>query len=171
MSEVRIVCVAHTGSTWLKRAVTQLGVEFTSPTHVREHPTEYFLGDLPVLSSIVDPMRNVLTRLNQNEEPIVHRYRTLARLCHAGAHVIPIDGPEGDRIYEEISLAEFLERPHPPPLDWTPIQTSPDPTGLRARYLAGEMPDELVPWAERLNNMPAVLEMLDWFGYNDLIWR
>lgn len=161
---LRYLTVPHTGTNWGERLLAAYGVQIVHE-HIRPGRALATDASLPTLVMVRHPLLHVISKLNQGDEPELVSYRVLARLLADGAHGFQLDVSAARRNAEIQRVESFLRSTgHPVPddvfVDWSPVAGYEDVTGLKARFLGGESPHELLPFIRDLLGWPEVVTMM-----------
>ena len=116
-----------------------------------------------------DPCLSYISHLNrENERPQLELHSRIAEYRDDPmVHFFPVDGPVGERQAELFELAAFVGA-EPPETGWQPVNATPDHTGIKARYLAGDYAD-VQPVIDYVTSHPDVMDLYAMHGY-ELPW-
>ena len=165
---LKLVSVPFSGTRFLRKILEENGRTPDEEIHtfVQAMWPQWF-QEGPVICPIRDPMLHAIGIINRGKDHSLNMrlqdFDVLASLATDQTHFFPID--THDREGETKKLATFLGL-GTVTIDWTPVGTIEDRTGLRAKYMA----DGIAPkaWTDQVG-WPA-RQLLRSLGYSHLKW-
>ena len=138
---ISIVSIPHTGTKFTEKLIRSLGYDTRHAHFHSEHPSQNAHLWRSEGAKIVVPWRapdlSRISSLNRGEEPRPYAEFQALRMWSESddIHFFDVDAAtEADRTEQVRGLCAFLGCAVPAEVDWTPVNTSKDVTGLKASY-------------------------------------
>jgi len=161
---IRLASVPHTGTLFLQRLMRIDGHCHFPDALIRKWADS---GDKIVIP-LRDPVLAYISTLNRGQsDPIASLFNLMARdyAPLPNVHLFRVDGSPGDRLHRLAALEEFTGRKYGDvDIDWSPLNESGDPLGLKREYTSGLMPEPLQGFVDSLS--PQVHDLLGRYGYH-----
>ncbi len=164
---VRLASVPHTGTLFLHRLM-----RIDGHRHFPDQEIERWreAGDKIVIP-LRDPVLALVSTLNRGQKDDIAALFNLIARDYAplpNVHFFRVDAPRGTENERLRALEQFTGVIYGGvDIDWTPLNESGDPLGLKRPYGEGEMPAPLPAFVDRLTD--DVCDLLAVHGY-DLPW-